>query len=135
MIIHSELIKNKTLHFLAKALPYLKEDMDSIPKVVKLSKVPDAPKVDPLIHPSQSSHGHISPPNHHAQSHPHHVMANGGMSLQTPAAYYDYQHVKKRSVRETEKQMRGLLGGFSGNNWNLTEARQKACEQKDGMLV
>lgn len=34
----SELIKNKTLHFLARTLPYLKEDHESIPKVFKIAQ-------------------------------------------------------------------------------------------------
>lgn len=35
---HSELIKNKTLHFLARTLPYLKEDHENIPKVFKIAQ-------------------------------------------------------------------------------------------------
>lgn len=101
---HSELIKNKTLHFLARSLPFLKDDIDSIPKVVKLSK-PEP------VNPDHSS------------------------------SYYDYAHVKKRSVGEPPaaaatgffRRRSGKNQLFPGNNWNLTEARQKACEQKDGL--
>ena len=98
----SELIKNKTLHFLARALPFLKDDMDSIPKVVKLTK-PDRSSSSRALNPDPF-------PSH-----------------------FDYIHVKKRSIPEA-KNSGGVGGGiFSGNNWNLTEARQKACEQKDGL--
>ena len=116
----SELIKNKTLHFLAKSLPYLKEDMDSIPKVVKISKQEKVVPPTPAQLPSDL------------------------------AGYYDYSHVlrKKRSlaasgggggevnhqqqqVNQAKASPRGLFS--SVNNWNLTLARQKACEQKDGM--
>jgi len=86
-----ELIKNKTLHFLSRSLPFLKDDIDSIPKVVKLTK------------PERSSHMNPDPNQ------------------------YDYVHSKKKRSVEAKS------GLFGGNNWNLTEARQKACEQKDGL--
>ena len=102
----SELIKNKTLHFLARSLPFLKDDIDSIPKVVKLSK--------PEREPQATSH--------------------------LSSSYYDYAHVKKRSVAEPPSSAaaafwrRSAKSQLSGsNNWNLTEGRQKACEQKDGL--
>jgi hypothetical protein len=100
----SEAIKNKTLHFLARSLPFLKDDMDSIPKVVKLSKPEREPQNSDL-----------------------------------PSSAYDYaHHVKKRSVGESSpgtfwRRRSAKSQLFPGNNWNLTEGRQKACEQKDGM--
>lgn len=135
------MIKNKTLYFLAKSLPYLKEDIDSIPKVVKLTK-----------------HGQPMPPKHHVQVQPNLPSSSLGGDL-AANGYYDYSHVAKRRKRSAElkdvktpssendgqkshhqavegkamriARQRGLF--TSVNNWNLTQARSKACEQKDGM--
>lgn len=151
------MIKNKTLHFLAKALPFLKEDIDSIPKVVKLSK--DRPS---------GHHGQ----NGYSSDYPQLPQSAADQSQYLPAK-------RKRSVMEPIKlssdgtalnngQNIGNDGGSGGNlkssttksvdlldgNWdsgNLTsalasllqssqlqssqpsESRTKPCESKDGM--
>lgn len=102
------MIKNKTLHFLAKSLPYLKDDMDSIPKVVKISKQDAKPA------------------------------AAGPLPVEIANGYYDYSHVHKRKKRSVvgkdHKQARGLFSGVNNASLSLAAlARQKACEQKDGM--
>uniref|UniRef100_T1KGC5 Spaetzle domain-containing protein n=1 Tax=Tetranychus urticae TaxID=32264 RepID=T1KGC5_TETUR len=108
-----ELIKNKTLHFLARSLPFLKQDINNIPKV---AKIPTDTKlgINNDFVPSNVDKG----------------MNNGN---------YDYSgnHViKKRSLANFTNLRWDLLreAKLGGHGFNYTEARQKVCEQNDGML-
>ncbi|RWS27354.1 uncharacterized protein B4U80_00101 [Leptotrombidium deliense] len=75
-----EIIKNKTLYHLSQTLPFLKKDINNIPKVAKLASM-------------------RFPNNHHLQ----------------------------RRSPDVNKQ------SYFENVLNLTEARQKVCEHKDGV--
>ena len=154
---YSEIIKNKTLHFLAKALPFLKEDIDSIPKVVKLSK--------DRSHGPQglNSNFHEVP---FPQQDPYLSMAaarkkrssvTSSESVPTSKVIEEERKPKFMStVLDSLTAASGSSGGSnsgvgsvqSGGNWdsgNITstlasllpplgsESRQKPCESKDGM--
>ncbi|RWS09747.1 hypothetical protein B4U79_08883 [Dinothrombium tinctorium] len=80
-----EIIKNKTLYFLAQTLPFLKNDINNIPKVAKLS----------------------------------------------PASFSNNHHLQRRSTDNTSSNFKS---SFLQSMFNFTEARQKVCEHKDGIL-
>ena len=106
---------NKTLVYLARSLPFLKEDLDNIPKVVKLAK----PIHQRLHHQQQQQQQHVRQQQQQQQ-------------LQSP--YYEYEHVKRRSARDVQGQLlKGRGNLLNSADGNLTESRTKGCEQKDGM--
>lgn len=140
---HSEIIKNKTLHFLARALPFLKDDMDSIPKVVKLTK--RDPSLEPPLPPPPPASTHYD--FVHTVRKKRSTTAAGSSSV-VPTSFSSSIPVEERSPRGSTSSstkstaaslLSGLTGGvgggglFGSSNWNLSEARQKACEHKDGM--
>lgn len=101
----SELIRNKTLYFLAKSLPFLKQDINNIPKVAKLtSNLPiESSNFDNIFSLNYQN-------NHLLSKRSTNVIAK-----------------TKQNQTKVNKEYK-LYSGL-----NLTETRQKLCEQNDGM--
>lgn len=119
----SELIKNKTLQFLARSLPFLKQDISNIPKVAKL---PTESNLDA----DSLTQSFTTKNNKHDAFH------SNPASLQAVASHLHHHHfLHKRSLQNLTKFRNHFYRRDAGFPFgmNLTEARQKVCEQNDGM--
>ena len=117
------MIKNKTLHFLARTLPYLKEDHENIPKVFKIAQADTG--FNELY-----SNAEASPPT---------------------TNYRSKRQISKATITKLEKSELHPSDSAKNSPQNASsptkknkavdsdpaplqqESRQKGCEQNDGM--
>ncbi|XP_074601857.1 spaetzle domain-containing protein 6 [Brevipalpus obovatus] len=142
-----ELIKNKTLHFLARSLPFLKQDISNIPKVAKLPS-PESNTIDHQVdgHQLPVASSYVNRENNKFDFHNTNNNNNNNNhndNLQTPShqppihIHSPHHHIiQKRSLANLTSRFRAEIMRREGFPFgmNLTEARQKVCEQNEGMV-
>ena len=102
---------------MARSLPFLKQDINNIPKVAKI--------------PTDTKLGTVNGNQNNEDDYSSKPVTNG-----SPGFDYSGNHlIKKRSLANLTNLRWDLIreAKFGGHGFNYTEARQKVCEQNEGM--
>jgi hypothetical protein len=121
------LIKNKTLHFLAKTLPYLKEDHENIPKVFKIAQT----GYNDLYSNLESS---PAPINYRAKRQASKAtitkIEKPELNANDTSSFKSDNNDQNVSTSSTSSKK---YKGVDSEPQLQHESRQKGCEQNDGM--
>jgi len=117
-----ELIKNKTLHFLAKSLPRLKEDYESIPKVFKITQQPSETYNELYVEPSST------PTNYRVKR-----QAKATV-VKIDKSELNLNDSTNASRQPNDQNASKKYKGLDSDDATPQESRQKGCDQNDGIL-